>query len=76
MNFILLYEKGAYITMEDALNEAISSEGMWKEGKFQEAISLVAVRALFLERGRDLIENDLTKLHGKALQMSIVFGCG
>jgi hypothetical protein len=53
--------------MENALNGAISSEDMWKEGKFQEAISLVAVRALFLERGRDLIENDLTKLHGTAV---------
>lgn len=51
--------------MEDALNDTLSSEELWESGKSQEAIALEAVRALFLKRGRNHLEQDIPKLHGK-----------
>jgi hypothetical protein len=55
---------GVYVTMADALNENITPEILWTENKLQQAIALIAVRKLLLERGRSLIEKDISLLHG------------
>lgn len=58
---------GVYVTFADALNESLTEELLWAEGKEQQAIALAAVRALFLQRGRQHLEADLPKLHGTAV---------
>jgi hypothetical protein len=58
---------GTYVTMIDALDTSLSVDVIWDSGDCQRAISLVAVRALFLERGLPLIGDDIKAIHGLCL---------
>jgi hypothetical protein len=55
---------GTYVTMNDALDVSLNVDEIWKSGNFKQAISLVAVRALLLERGAQLIGDDIKAIHG------------
>lgn len=55
---------GTYVTMEDALNTSLCVDEVWDSGNYQQAISLVAVRALLIEKGSQLIGDDIKAIHG------------
>lgn len=50
--------------MIDALDNQLSADQLWDNGKFEHAISLVAVRQLLLQRGRGFLGDDISRLHG------------
>ncbi len=56
---------GAYVSTVDALNSTISADELWKEGKFERAIALMAVRALVFDRGLGAVGKDSTAIHGE-----------
>lgn len=55
---------GTYITTSDALNISIDPEQLWNNGECERAISLMAVRALIIERGKPFVGPDIANIHG------------
>ena len=55
------------MSTSDALDVNLTPESLKAQGRIEDYISLIAVRALLFQRGKDLIGADASAIHGTAV---------